>query len=286
MKKEQTDSIDKSLEEALLPLQQALAGETLESGESQELDSVDQDSNSEESSETETDVKETDSDVDDSGVPYKNRFMEVTRKLSKIEEELQSLKSQGATASKDDMEELAIDKLRSMPVVPATQGQAQSSSNFHNEDDSTQRPVTREEVFAIQQALAAKAALDTEAFKRFPELNDQKSLLFKETQARIEARKARGVPINDPALVLEAAEAAFGRLVAIGKINPTTRVVAEEKTRRTSVDSTVIPVSKKSTTVSSSSGKKALTRTDEAVLKQFNRLGVKMTPEEFLKRKR
>lgn len=284
MEKEKTT--EQSLEEAIQPLQALMASaEDTSEGEATQTqsDSVEPElETANQSSETETDVKQAeDSDLDDSGVPYKNRYMEAVRKLEEKEKrltELQSKVDQIQPQSDTDV----ISSFRNMQVNLPSQQMATSPVAQADDGEAPAQFATKQEVFAINQMLAAKNALDSEALKRFPDLYDKSSLLHKETQLRINNKLRRGTNSFEPELLLEAAEASYGKLVAEGRMKPQSRTSDEIKRRQT-VDSTTVPVTRKST--SNAPAPKRMSDMERKVLNTFRRYGVKMTDDQYIKNK-
>lgn len=273
----QEATLDQELSGSVKSLQDLMQQETIEQvDEETPADSV------EASSET-ADVKEEPDDTDSSDVPLKNRFAETARKLKRTEERLAELEAKLERTTAVSTEN-ALDNLTGMNFYQQVQQQPQPQVQ---QEEGTREPsyATREEVLQLTQAIAAKRTADEAALRRFPDLKNPSSLLYKETQKRIQAARASGMSPLAPALVLSAAEAAFGSLIATGAIKPAAIRQDEELERRASVDANAIPISRTAKPNKSTSSNK-LTDMDKSVLREFAKAGVKITKEEFLKRKR
>lgn len=249
--------------------------------------SMDQESAEFEASESSKEVKEDVKleDSDEKGVPYKNRYSEAARKLEQQNKRIAELEAKMETLSKqtDDQALLSLrgalnDTTIDNSGVPSVYGQRQE-----NQTPQEETPATIQDVYKVVSTLTAKERSDQEALKRYPDLLNPNSVLYKETQGRINLKARMGVNRADPFLLIETAAAAYGDLIATGKIVPRTVKEAQEKARRASADESTSITSR---AVVKKPASTQMTEMEEGVRRMFvEQAGVKITPEQYLKRK-
>lgn len=276
--------IDK-LAAAIAPLQEALDSDTSELVETTEPGSDTEsellaDSESPESSDgvNETDVKLEESD--DAGVPYKNRFAEANRKIQRFESKIQELEEQLKSLSQKTPDQTlsslrpSFDQQRTADVPPAPTPVGDPDA-----------PVTRAELSGFAQSMALKTERDkieSAVLRDYPELNDERSDLFRETKARIDHSLRMGRNPLDPRLILDAVEAAELRLIKDGKRTFVNKK-ADENERRTAVAGQKTLTSRGTVTKGGSSNQP--TKMEKFVLTKFKNAGVQIDPAKYFKRK-
>ena len=230
------------------------------------------------------DVKEVEASEEDTPeVPIKNRLAEANRKLQRQEERLAELEAKLAQVATPQSTDNTLDTLTGVPFYQSAPVQQASQQAV----DESREPsyATREEVLQLTQAITAKRAADEAALQRFPDLKNPGSLLYKETQARIQAARQMGASPFAPNLVLHAAEAAFGSLIAKGSIKLSDSKTKEEAARREAVDSSALPITR-SGKPRKSADSKALSDMEKFTLSEFRKLGVNITKDDYLSRKK
>lgn len=243
-----------------------------------------------ETSEPSVEVKEDvnlEEEVDSKGVSYKNRFSEAERKLKQSEARAAELADRLDALSKQSADQ-ALVSLRGASYDNTNDSTGRIASQTNQQAETPQEgyeeaPATIQDVHKVVAKLTAKERNDQEALKRYPDLYNTNSLLYKETLGRINAKARIGADRSDPFLLIETAAAAFGDLVATGKITPKPVRLTEEAARRANTDNATVLSSK---TVVKTKTAPQLNKMDAFVLSQFEQqAGIKITPEQFLKRK-
>ncbi len=203
-------------------------------------------------------------------VPEYNRYRELDRKLSDLQSHVATLvdilsTNQTAKAEESDS---SIDSIAEEDPVKAMKAIAAKTKQEILGEQTKQREFERKQ-----------REYDSRAIARYPDLNNPNTELWKMTDQVLKERKADGLdPKNDPRAVLDAADAAFARLVQEGRLS-----LSSTPSERKRIDS-VNSGRTESSRGSSSSSEETLDNAKLSADQEFyaNKLGI--SKEAYLKR--